>query len=169
MRRVDLAVLAVEATSGAPVIVLREHDAPHRLLPIFVGQAEAAAIAVALSGQAPPRPLTHDVMAALVECLDGRLDAVELIEMREGTFVADLAIEGPTGAQRLDSRASDAIALAVRLGAPVYVSDAVLDEAGTLPAPAIDEAVEEFRSFLDGIEPSQFAEATSDGQLDEEA
>lgn len=167
MKRVDLAALAVEASSGTPVVVLREHDAPHRLLTIVVGGAEASSIALAASGQRPPRPLTHDLMATLVGSLDGAIDAAEITELSDGAFLASLALHGPTGEQRLDTRPSDAIALAVRVGAPLYVSEAVLDEAGTLPpadeadepeidADEIEAAVDEFRGFLDEIEPADF-------------
>ncbi len=167
MKQVELAGLAFEATSGSPLVVLREHDDPHRLLPIFVSGPDAAAIAHAVSGQASPRPLTHDLMAALVQSLDGHVDAVEVTELRHGAYFATLFVHGPNGEQRLDTRPSDAIALAARVGAPLYVADAVLDEAGTLPeveghGPAldpatIDAAVDEFRSFLDEVDPSCFA------------
>ncbi len=168
MKRVMVAGLAVEAASGVPLVILREDDAPHRLLPIFVGGPEAAAIALAVTGQVPPRPLTHDVMAALVQSLDGHLDSIEVTELREGSYLASLSVHGPAGEQRLDTRPSDAIALAVRLGAPLFVADEVLDEAGTLPAAQSDEAVmdeatidqtvDEFRAFLDDIDAAQFAE-----------
>lgn len=176
MKRVELAGLAYEAVSGSPVVVLREHDDPHRLLPIFVGGPDAAAIALAVSGQAPPRPLTHDLMVALLRSLDGRVDAVEVTEIRDGTYFSTLSVHGPGGEQRLETRPSDAIALAVRLGAPLFVAEAVLDEAGTLPhvddvaevldEATIDEAVDEFRSFLDEIDPSHFARGAegSDGE-----
>ena len=105
-------------------------------------------------------------MATLVESLDGHVDAAEVTELRDGSFLARLAVHGPAGDHYVDTRPSDAIALAMRVGAPLFVSESVLDEAGTLPAPddedaldteAIDEAVEEFRSFLDDVDPSQFA------------
>jgi uncharacterized protein len=122
---------------------------------------EAAAIAVALDGQAPPRPLTHDVMAELVLSLDARVDRVEVTGLRDGTFVAELALTGPGGERRLDARPSDAIALALRVGAPTFVSDEVLDEAGTvlvkeLDQEAIDAEVTVFRSLLDGLSPGDF-------------
>jgi bifunctional DNase/RNase len=162
MNPVDLAGVAIEANSGAPIVVLREHDAPHRLLPIFIGGPEAVSIAVALSEEVPPRPLTHDLMASLVRALGGTLTAVEVTEISEGSFLASLLLVGPAGEQRIDARPSDAIALALRLGAPLFVSDAVLDAAGAQPAEAVDEStiddtVEEFRSFLDGVDPSHFA------------
>jgi hypothetical protein len=168
VKAVDLAGLAVEATSGAPIVMLREQDQPHRLLPIFIGGAEAAAIALAVSGQVPPRPLTHDLMADLIQSLDGHVDAVVVTEVKDGAFLATVSIHGPSGEQKLDTRPSDAIALALRLGAPLFVNEAVLDEAGTLPPPTadddedapdqatIDDAVEEFRSFLDNVDPSHF-------------
>ncbi len=178
MKLVDLAGLAVEASVGAPVVVLREHDEPHRLLPVIVGGVEAAAIAVAVTGEEPPRPLTHDLLALVVESLDGHLEAAEVTALTEGSFVARLRLRGPTGERWLDSRPSDAIALALRLGAPVFVSEAVLDEAGTLPvieieqpeidASDIDEAVESFRSFLDEVDASQFdIDALDDDERDE--
>jgi bifunctional DNase/RNase len=167
MRSVDLVGIQMEVTTGVPVVILREHDEPHRVLPIFVGGAEAASIALAATGQTPKRPQAHDLMASLVESLDGHLDAVEVVELRDGTFVANLAISGPTGDRRVDTRPSDAIALAVRLGAPLFVSDAVLDEAGAVPveeadeptpidAEAIDADVDRFRDFLDHVDPADF-------------
>ncbi|HUJ66037.1 MAG TPA: bifunctional nuclease family protein [Acidimicrobiales bacterium] len=162
MRPVQILGVHVEATSGTPLILLREDDSPQRVLPIFVGPMEAAAIAVALDGQAPPRPLTHDVMAELLLSLDGRVDRVEVTGLRDGTFVAELAVTGPGGERRLDARPSDAIALALRVGAPTFVSDEVLDQAGTalveeLDQEAIDAEVTEFRSLLEGLSPADLA------------
>lgn len=161
VRPVQILGVHLEPTSGTPLVLLREDDGPQRVLPIFVGHVEAAAIALALDGQTPPRPLTYDVMANLVLSLDGRVDRVEVTELRDGTFVAELAVTGPGGERRLDVRPSDAIALAVRVEAPVFVSDAVLDEAGTvlveeLDQEAIDAQVSEFRSLLDGFNPAEF-------------
>ena len=124
MREVELAGIALEATTGTPVVVLREESAPNRLLHIFVGPLEAASIAMAASGQIPPRPQTHDLMVTLVEELGGRVDAVEVTELDEGSFLARLNIEGPGGRRFVDSRPSDAIALAVRLGAEAVTADA---------------------------------------------
>jgi hypothetical protein len=162
MKLVDLVGLHLESTSGAPLVLLREHDAPHRVLPIFVGDPEAASIAVALSGQATSRPLTHDVMASLVQSLDAHVDAVEVTDLRDGAFVATIALTGPGGGHRVDTRPSDAIALAVRLGTPLFVSEDVLDQAGAMLAEvpdeeSIDEAVAEFRGFLDELDPAAFA------------
>jgi bifunctional DNase/RNase len=165
MLQVDLIGIQVDPHTGAAVLVLREHDAPNRLLPIVVGGAEAASIALAAQGQVLPRPMTHDLMATLVERFDGHLDAVEVVDFQEGAFIANLAVSGPTGELRLDTRPSDAIALAVRLHAPLFVSEHVLDEAGAYPEPEgeegldeaqIDAEVDQFRDFLDQLAPEDF-------------
>jgi len=170
MRRVDITGIALEANTGAPLVVLREQDEPHRLLPIFIGGPEASAIAIAATGQRPPVPLVHDVMAALVQSLDGRVEAVEVTDLQNGSFLATINLAGPAGSRQVGSRPSDALALAVRTGAPVYVSEAVLDEAGSLPpspdeesdtmdAAEIDAEVDSFRSFLDDLDPNDFIDA----------
>jgi len=164
MLSVELVGVQVDPSSGAAMLVLREHESPNRLLPIVVGGAEAASIAMAASGKQTPLPMTHDLMAALVESFDGHLDAVEVTDLQNGSFVANLAVSGPTGERRLDTRPSDAIALAMRLHAPLFVSEHVLDEAGTIPVgeheeydeQAIDAEVEQFRSLLDESDPWDF-------------
>jgi hypothetical protein len=100
-------------------------------------------------------------MATLIESFDGHLDAVEVTDLQEGSFLASLAISGPLGEHRFDTRPSDGIALAVRLHAPLYVSEHVLDEAATLPTVELDEVaidaeVDQFRSFLAELEPGDF-------------
>ena len=177
MKLVELVGLHIEETSGTPLVLLREHDAPHRVVPIFIGGPEAASIAVGLSGQPSPRPLTHDVMASLVDSLDARVEAVEVTDLRDGAFLAAISVTGPTGEHRLDTRPSDAIALAVRLGAPLFVSDEVLEEAGAVIHEAIDdtaiddtviddtvidETIAEFRDFLDELDPADFADIVAD-------
>jgi len=164
MRRVDITGIALEANTGAPLVVLREQDQPHRLLPIFIGAPEASAIAIAATGQRPPVPMVHDVMAAVVAALDGHVEAIEVTGLQQGAFSASINLVGPDGTRRVGSRPSDAIALAVRTGAPVFVSDEVLDVAGTLPSAdgtdpdpaAIDSVVDSFRSFLETVEPTDF-------------
>ncbi|HEU5309709.1 MAG TPA: bifunctional nuclease family protein [Acidimicrobiia bacterium] len=172
MRQVEITGIALEATTGAPLVVLQETDAPHRTLPIFIGGTEAAAIGLALAGETPDRPLTYDVMAELVELLHARVDRVDVTELRDGAFLAEMTVSGPGGDQRLDTRPSDAIALALRLDAPLYVSDEVLEAAGSvfelsaddatsgdtelLDDDAIDAAVAAFRAELDDVDPASF-------------
>jgi bifunctional DNase/RNase len=173
MRPVDVLGLNVEAANGGPLVLLREHDAPHRVQPISIGAPEAIAIGLALDHEVPPRPLTHDLLATFVHDLDARVDHVEVTALRNGTFHAELTVEGPTGERRLDSRPSDAIALALRVDAPVFVSEDVLDEAGAILAVVTDEdtveaevevevdqeaieaEVARFRTLLDDLDPAQ--------------
>jgi bifunctional DNase/RNase len=168
MISVELVGIQVDPISGAAALVLREHDAPNRLLPIVIGQADASSIAIAASGTRLPRPMTHDLMASMVDALDGHLDAVEVTELSDGTFLANLTLSGPGGQRRIDTRPSDAIALAVRLQAPLFVSEAVLDEAGALPMAdepfdelAIDAEVDQFRAFLAELDPTDFIDTTA--------
>ena len=105
--------------------------------------------------------MTHDVMASLVDSLDAHVDAAEETELRDGSFIANLALSGPMGERRLDTRPSDAIALAMRLNAPLFVSEDVLDAAGTLPIVELDDdeidaEVDGFREFLAEIDPADF-------------
>ena len=179
MLLVDLVAIQVDASTGASVLVLRKHEAPHRMLPIVVGGDAAASIAFAASGRHPPRPMTHDLMATLVESFEAHLDAVEVTDLQDGAFIANLAISGPVGERRIDTRPSDAIALAIRLHAPLYVSEHVLAEAGALPAietdvlgeVAIDAEVDQFRSFLADVDPDDFLPDTPDdtGEVDPDA
>ena len=174
MISVELIGIQVDPISGAAALVLREHDAPNRLLPIIVGQADASSIAIAASGTRLPRPMTHDLMASVVDALDGHLDSVEVTEVHDGAFFANLTLSGPAGQRRIDTRPSDAIALAVRLQAPLFVSEAVLDIAGALPdvdetsdddqlaiEAAIDAEVDQFRAFLDELDPTDFIDTTA--------
>lgn len=161
MLLVDLIGIQMDSESGAAVVVLREHEAPNRLLPIIVGGAEATSIAIAASGQTLPRPITHDLMATLVDSLGANIDAAEVTDLHDGSFLANLSLSGPMGKRRLDTRPSDAIALAVRLKAPLYVSEHVLDEVGTLPiveldGDSIDAEVDQFRDFLAELTPADF-------------
>jgi bifunctional DNase/RNase len=160
---IKMEVLGVQQVlpSNTPVVLLREEDG-ERLLPIFIGLPEATAIGLALSGQEPPRPMTHDLMAGVLETFSIALEQVVVSELRDRTFFAEIYLRGPVGVEAVSARPSDAIALAVRTGAAVFVADEVLDEAGYV-APSSDEApmadaqVEEFRAFLDTVNPDDFA------------
>jgi uncharacterized protein len=165
MRPVDTVGISIEQTTGAPLVLLREHDEPYRVLPIFIGGLEATAIVAALQGAAHPRPLTFDLMAAIVDNLGAHVEKVEITELRQGTFIAELAVAGAAGERRIDTRPSDAIALAVRVGAPVFVSDDVLDEAGVVLLAesgdgVVDEDdVEKFRAFIADLDPADFTDS----------
>jgi len=150
----------VELPSNQPIVLLKETGGD-RYLPIWIGAVEAAAIAAAQQGMLPPRPLTHDLLKNLIDALSAPLEAVQITELRDSVFYADLVF---ASGLRVSARPSDAIALALRLETSIYVDTSVLTEAGvTLPdedAPEEVQAeteVEKFREFLDTISPEDFA------------
>jgi len=156
---VELFGIQVDAESSTPLLLLREVEAPNRVLPIFVGGAEARSIAWGVEGVVTERPLTHDLLVDLLETTDTRLDEVAVTSVVDGTFLAELHLDGVQGAHVVPSRASDAIALAVRLDAPLFASEAVLEEAGAMlvySEESIEEAVEDLRGFLDDVRPADF-------------
>lgn len=164
---VDVLGVRVEMPSNQPVVLLRD-AVGSRYLPIWIGQAEASAIALAQQGVVPPRPLTHDLLVTVLATLGAQVTAVHVTELVDGTFHAELHLTTGQGAQTLSTRPSDAIAVALRTAAPVYVAADVLDEAaiqiaeeveaGEAPVEDLDEsALEQFREFLDQVNPEDFS------------
>jgi hypothetical protein len=130
--QVDILGLSTSPSSaGAYALILKESNGK-RKLPIIIGAFEAQSIALELEGMKPPRPLTHDLMKNLIDTFAVSLNEVCINELRDGTFYAKLVVEGLSETQEIDSRPSDAIALAVRYGAPIFVQEEVLDEAGVV-------------------------------------
>jgi hypothetical protein len=126
---VDILGLSTNPQSGgAYALILREVNGTRRL-PIIIGAAEAQSIALEMEGIKPPRPLTHDLMKNLISAFGAELQDIVIDDLRDGTFYAKLNIDN----QQIDSRPSDAIALAVRYGAQIFVSAAVMDEAAFVP------------------------------------
>ncbi|MDQ2624308.1 MAG: bifunctional nuclease family protein [Actinomycetota bacterium] len=155
---VPLDVAGVRRHLPAEDLVVLLHDPVGRLvLPIVVGPAEATSIAVAVEGVVPLRPLTHDLLCSVIEATGNSLDHVEITQLVEGVFHAALVLGSGI---RIDSRASDAIGLAVRTGSPVMCRAEVLAAAGVEATSGDDDdeelAVEKFREFLEGVEPEDF-------------
>jgi len=165
------------------VILLKPADrAPGEgpILPIWIGEQEATSILIAIEGAPVPRPLAHDLMRSLLDAAESQVTAVEVTRIDGGTFYAEITLETPLGQRVVDARPSDAIALASRVGAPIFVADAVLEEAGVPDPPAPDEDDEaedaaddadleervvdaaeadklaEFQRFLDDVDPDDF-------------
>ena len=122
-----LGLSSSQSSGGAYALILKEVSGARRL-PIIIGAFEAQSIALEMEGIKPPRPLTHDLMKNLIDLLGGELVDVYISELREGTFFARLNLD----TQEIDSRPSDAIALAVRYGAPIFVAEKVMAEASFL-------------------------------------
>lgn len=160
MVRVRVAHLGLDRTSNTPVVVLKEEEG-ERTLPIWIGAPEANAIALELQGVKPERPLTHDLMKLLVAGLGGELRRVVISGLRENTYVAELLIYRAGDVFEVDARPSDSIALALRMHAPIYTIDDLLNRSATdgdpAPAPASDpEALKRFLSKLDPEDLGRF-------------
>jgi bifunctional DNase/RNase len=164
---VELFGIQVDPDSGVAALLLREEEGIRRVLPIFVAREDAVSIALAVSGEAPPRPSSHDLMTDFVQRVGAQLEAVEVTDLEDDTFFAALTFRGPEGVLRLEGRPSDAIALAVRADAPMFVADAVLDRAGALlpelDDEAIDREVEAFRAEIDEFDPSALDDVDGTG------
>jgi len=153
---VELVGVRIELPTNQPIVLLREVGGV-RYLPIWIGAGEATAIAFALEGVEPQRPLTHDLLKLSVEALDGSVDRIVVTELRDGIYYADLVLRRNGAEITVSSRPSDALALAARTGAPIFVFPGVLDEAGVeIRDDDEEDEVERFRSFLDSVEPEDF-------------
>ena len=167
MIEVSVVGLAVDSRSQ-PLILLRPRvEAAGRVLPIWIGAQEATSILIAIEGGEAPRPLSHDLMKTLLETVGADVERVAVTRIEQGTFFAEIVLRTAEGRRVIDSRPSDAIALASRVGAPIWVAEEVIDEAGIVDDTIADGAaadtvadeeskVAEFRRFLDDIDPEDF-------------
>ncbi len=131
MERIQVDILGLSTSpsaGGAYALILKEVTGARRL-PIIIGAFEAQSIALELEGIKPPRPLTHDLIKNIIETMGAGIHDVYINELRDGTFYARISFDS----QEIDSRPSDAIAIAVRFGAPIFVAESVMDEAGFVP------------------------------------
>ena len=157
----ELVGVRVEIPANTPMVLLREQDGRHRLVPIYIGSPEATSIHYALEGVVPPRPLTHDLFLNTLEALGSTLEKVVVTEVRDHTFFAELHLRTSTGPTVVSARPSDAIALAVRCGAPLFAADDLVDEVGQEPPPDPEdeaaEIIDEFHDFIENVTPDDFA------------
>ncbi|HEY7718899.1 MAG TPA: bifunctional nuclease family protein [Pedococcus sp.] len=153
MKVLDVLGVRVEMPTNHPIVLLRERGGD-RYLPIWIGAAEATAIAYAQQGIEPPRPLTHDLLKNVIEGLGHQLTEVRIAALKDGVFHAALVFDG---AVEISSRSSDAIALALRTGTEITAGESLLEEAGvTMAAEEDDDEVERFREFLDHVSAEDF-------------
>ena len=162
MVEMELVGVRVELPSNSPIVLLRESGGRRRVLPIFIGGPEATAIAFALDGVVTPRPMTHDLMKDMLDELGGQVERIVVTDLSEKTFFAEIHVRSADGPHQISSRPSDAIALAVRVGAPIFAAEEVVDEAATVIDEEADESegedvVEQFREFIDNVSPEDFA------------
>jgi bifunctional DNase/RNase len=142
-----------------PIVLLKTADG-NKFLPIWIGHPEAAAILMKLQGASTPRPMTHDLMADMLEQLDAEVLRITVTDLRDNTFYASITVQQNGSEIDIDSRPSDAIAIAVRAEAPIFAAERVIEESAIeFEGEEVneEEIVDEFRKFLDDVSPDQFA------------
>ncbi|MGC9220905.1 MAG: bifunctional nuclease family protein [Solirubrobacteraceae bacterium] len=141
-----------------PIVLLKSVES-NKFLPIWIGHPEAAAIMMRLEGASPPRPLTHDLIAEVLSELDVQCTRVLVTELRDNTFYASISLRAAGRDLEIDSRPSDALALAIRSGAPIFAADDVIAESAMEFEHGVEDTeavVEKFKDFLDTVKPDDF-------------
>lgn len=155
MRQMKVDKLGIDLLTHDPVVILKDVDGKH-YLPILIGPFEATAIAMALEGQAAPRPLTHDLMKSLLDNVDAKVTKIIVHDMRDGTFYAKMVVETNGETKEIDARPSDCIAVALRCDAPIYVTDKIALEEAVLDQKSEEEDIERFKKYIETLKPSDF-------------
>lgn len=158
---VEIHSVQVSLMSNHRIVVLKDMQSEEeRLLPIWIGPFESEAIALKLQGTPVPRPLTHDLLKSTIESLGATVSHILINDLSDSTFFARIVLQVNGREIEIDARPSDAIALAVRSGVPMYAADIVLDAAGITPSPDIstgapsmdEENLDAFRDFVEGLD-----------------
>jgi len=152
MIEVKVVKLGIDVNSKIPVIILKEKEG-QKTLPIWIGLFEAQAIALVLEKVKPPRPLTHDLVQLLIEKLGGKLDRVVISDVINNTFYARLFIQRNGENVEVDSRPSDAIALALRFKTPIFVDETIWKKLTLGSKPISDEEIKDFKKKLKDLRP----------------
>jgi bifunctional DNase/RNase len=144
-----------------PIVLLKTVDG-NKFLPIWIGHPEAAAILMKLQGASTPRPMTHDLLSDVLDQIDAKCEKVSVTELRDNTFFASITISMNGSELEIDSRPSDALALAVRTSAPIFAADEVIEESAIEfegeEVEDQEQVVEKFKDFLDNVTPEDFAQ-----------
>lgn len=158
----EMSIYGVSFDVGAkqPIVLLKTVN-DNKFLPIWIGSSEATAILMKLQGVETPRPMTHDLLSSVVAGLDAEIARITVTELRDNTFFALITLRVQATEIEIDSRPSDALALAVRANAPIYVADQVIEESALNIAEGqpgeTEDVVEAFKAFLDEVNPEDFA------------
>ena len=160
MREMTLYGVSFGPIGKQPIVLLKTAD-DDKFLPIWIGNPEAAAILMKLQGASTPRPMTHDLVTDMLGHLDAKVVRIAVTELRDNTFYALITVAVDGSEIEIDSRPSDAIALAVRADAPIFAADAVIAESAIEFEHEDDvneeDVVEEFKKFLDEVKPEDFS------------
>jgi bifunctional DNase/RNase len=159
VQEVSIYGVSFDMVGKQPIVLLKTMDG-NRFLPIWIGHPEAAAILMKLQGAPTPRPMTHDLVTDMLGELNARVSKISVTELRENTFYAVITLTVNDAEIEIDSRPSDALALAVRTSAPIFVADQVIDDSAIEfdrePNEA-EDVVDEFKKFLEDVKPEDFA------------
>jgi bifunctional DNase/RNase len=149
-------VVGIDQHTMMPVVVIT--DAEERgFIPILIGPAEANAITIQMEGIKPPRPITHDLLKNILDGFGAKVSRVVITELKDETYYARIYLKTAKGEIDIDARPSDAIALALRTDAPIFISEEVAAKAMVIHKEEEDTELEEFRKFLDSVTPQDFA------------
>ena len=163
MQEMHIYGVSFDLVGKQPIVLLKTAEG-NKFLPIWIGHPEAAAILMKLQSQAPPRPMTHDLLSDMLEQLGAQVVRITVTELRENTFYAQITVAQDGSEIEIDSRPSDAIALAIRTEAPIFAADRVIEESAIefegeeIDQDRLDEEVAKFRNFLDEVTPEDFAD-----------
>jgi bifunctional DNase/RNase len=152
-----------------PIVLLKTAEG-NKFLPIWIGHPEAAAILMKLQSQAPPRPMTHDLLSDMLEQLGAQVVRITVTELRENTFYAQITVTQDGTEIEVDSRPSDAIAIAIRSEAPIFAADRVIEESAIefegedVDEEKLEAEVAKFKHFLDEVTPEDFAVDNGDDE-----
>jgi len=146
--------LMVDPITNMPIIILRDNDG-QRVLPIWVGIFEANAIALQMENIATPRPMTHDLLRNVIQDLSGTVRKIVVSDLKDNTFYALIYVETPAETVAIDARPSDAIALALRTQAPIFVEESVIDNAKTVDFASDKADTERLQKWLESLDPEE--------------
>ena len=159
MQEMHIYGVSFDIVGKQPIVLLKTAEG-NKFLPIWIGHPEAAAILMKLQSASTPRPMTHDLVTDMLDQLGASVSRITVTELRENTFYAQITVQLDGSEIEIDSRPSDAIALAIRADAPIFVADEVIDESAIEFEHEVEdteEVVEKFKDFLDQVSPEDFA------------
>ena len=157
--RVEIRGLMLDPSSNVPIVILRDTQS-QLFLPIWIGVFEANAIALKIEGVEPPRPMTHDLLRLMLDQLGAKVEKIVISDLKESTFFAVIHVQQGGKTVTIDARPSDAIALALRVEAPIYVLQAVLDKAQAAELTTEGSDEEKLKKWLEEISPEELGKWT---------
>jgi bifunctional DNase/RNase len=162
MQEMHIYGVSFDLVGKQPIVLLKTAEG-NKFLPIWIGHPEAAAILMKLQSASTPRPMTHDLVTDMLEQLGAQVIRITVTELRENTFYAQITVQQDGSEVEIDSRPSDAIALAIRADAPIFAADEVIEESAIefegdeINQEDLEKEVSKFKQFLDHVSPDEFA------------